>query len=287
MKNTIIAGAIGLAVLWSWVICFSASDDKGKLKAQGSSEKTTSQKIGGSSQETMPAGDQSDAEVFTPAHTPGQGLNTAQGSKSREFAGGMKTTANVGTVDQKKVAFGRGGKAVNKSTIEDSTSMAAGKGSTVHLGTIMIEDVVIDGKVSNEAKIKNSENIAVGEDSVANMGSVSITGGAIGKAGVVSNKTTIEGSRNMAMGKGNTANMGAVNLNNAKVDGKVENKSQIDTAANIAVGEDNTANMGTTNLRNSSVGKGGSLLNASETKKAANIVIGVGNNTHAGAVQVE
>ncbi|EKD37523.1 MAG: hypothetical protein ACD_75C01097G0002 [uncultured bacterium] len=287
MKNTIIAGVIGLAVLWNGVICFSAADDKGKLKAQGSSEKTTSQKIGGGSQETMPAGNQSDAEVFTPAHTPGQGLNTAHGSKLKEFAGGIKTTASVATVEQKKVTFGRGGKATNKSTIENSTGLAAGSGSTIHLGTIMIEDVKIDGKVSNEAKIKNSENIAVGEDSVANMGSVTVTGGAIGKGGVVSNKTTVEGSRNMAMGKSNTANMGAVNVTNAKVDGKVENKSQIDTAANVAIGEDNTANMGTTNLRNSNVGKAGSLLNTSDTRKSANIVIGVGNKTHAGAVQVE
>lgn len=287
MKNTIIAGAVGLAVLCSGIICFSASDDKGKLKAQGGSEKSTSQKIGGDNQETTAAGDQSDATVFTPAHTPGQGLNTAQGSKLKEFAGGIKPTSTIGTVEQKKVTFGRGGKATNKSTIENSTGMAAGSGSTIHLGTIMIEDVVIDGKVGNEAKIKNSQNVAVGEDSVANMGSVSITGGTIGKTGVVSNKTTIESSRNMAMGKSNTANMGAVSVTNAKVDGKVESKSQIDTSANVAIGENNTANMGTTNLRNSNVGKSGSLLNASDTKKSANIVIGVGNNTHAGAVQVE
>lgn len=275
MKTILIAGAIGLAVLWNGAICFSAAADNGKAAALGGSDKTASRKMNDGSREAGETGNQSDATVYTPAHLPGQGLNTAQSSN------------RGGTVEQKKVVFGRGGKIGNKSTVENSTGMAAGSGSTIHLGTIMIEDVKIDGKVSNEAKITNSENVAVGEDSVANMGSVVITGGTVGKAGIVSNKTTIDNSRNMAMGKSNTANMGSVTMNNAKVDGKVESRSKIDSSSNITIGENNTANMGTTQLRGSQIGRGGSLLNVAETKKTANIVIGVGNKTDAAAVQVE
>jgi hypothetical protein len=275
MKTILIAGAIGLAVLWNGAICFSAAADNGKVTAPGGSDKTASRKMNDGGREAGETGNQSDASVYTTAHLPGQGLNTAQNSNSG------------GTVEQKRVVFGRGGKIGNKSTVENSTGTAAGSGNTIHLGTIMIADVKIDGKVSNEAKITNSENIAIGEDSTANMGSVVITGGTIGKAGIVSNKTTIDNSRNMAMGKSNTANMGAVSMNNSKVDGKVENTSQVDSSSNITVGENNTANMGSTQLRGSHIGRGGSLLNTAETKKTANIVIGAGNKTDAGAVQVE
>lgn len=275
MKSILIAGAIGLAVLWNGAICFSAAAENGKATVLGGSDKTASRKVNDGGREGGDTGNQRDASVYTPAHLPGQGLNTAQNSNS------------AGTAEQKKVVFGRGGKIGNKSTVENSTGTAAGSGSTIHLGTIMIEDVKIDGKVSNEAKITNSENVAVGEDSVASMGSVVVSGGTIGKAGVVSNKTAIDSSRNMAVGKSNTANMGAVATNNAKVDGKVENTSQIDASSNLAVGEDNTANLGTTHLRGGHIGRGGSLLNAAETKKTANIVVGAGNKTNAAAVQVE
>lgn len=253
MKNTITACAIGLAVLavlLNGAICLSASEDNSTLKTFSTAEKATSMKIGGGNKQGMGAGD--------------SGV----------------------VVIQNKVTFGKAGKVTNNSRIDNSTGKA-GAGNTVHLGTISIKDVIIDGKVSNEAKIRNSENIAIGEDSVATMGSVSITGGAIGKSGMVSNKTTIDSSRNMAMGKSNTAGMGAVIMNTAKVDGKVENRSQVDTATNITKGENNTAGVGTTTLHNSKLGKGGTLLNTSDTRKSANIGIGINNKTHAGAVQVE
>ncbi len=264
MKNKILASVCGILLCHFGGGSAVAADEAAQLKGFTSTEKSANLNVGAESKERKPL------------------IERKGGVSNKAGQPGM-----AARIDQKNATLGKTAKVVATGSVEKSSSSAVGPGTTVNLGNIRIEDVLIKGTVANDATIRNSENIAVGENSTANMGAVAIVGGGVAKSGLVANKTTITSSLNLAKGKGNTANVGTVAASNTRVSGKVESLSQSDAVANIGIGVNNTANMGTINLQNTTIGKSSTLMNTSNSKKSSNIGIGVNNKTSSGSLHIE